>query len=63
MCYLSTVQIGQSRSPGGSDLSLRNLVMSLAKLIAFERVFDSVATAFSLIAGVAVAAGAAFIVA
>jgi hypothetical protein len=37
--------------------------MSLAKLIAFERVFDSAVAAFSLLAGVAVAAGAAFIVA
>jgi hypothetical protein len=45
------------------ELSQRSLVLSLAKLIAFERVFDSVATAFSLIAGVAVAAGAAFLVA
>jgi hypothetical protein len=35
--------------------------MSLAKLIAFERVFDSAAAAFSLLFGVALATGAAFL--
>ncbi len=35
--------------------------MSLAKLIAFERIFDSAVAAFSLLAGVAAAAGAAFL--
>jgi hypothetical protein len=37
--------------------------MSLAKLVAFERVFDSAFTAFSLLFGVALATGAAFLAA
>ena len=37
--------------------------MSLVKLIAFQRAFDSALAAFALVAGVAVAAGAAFVAA
>jgi len=37
--------------------------MSLAKLVAFERIFDSAIASFSILFGVALATGAAFLAA
>lgn len=67
--YLSTVQIGQPPLPrgfklGGSETTgpeLRMCVMTVSKLISFERFFDRSAVVFLLVLGAAAAGATAFV--
>ena len=59
--YLNAVQIGRPCSPRGLNVNPRTLVMSLAKLTAFERLFDRSAVAVTLLLGLAITAGTALI--